>query len=616
MTEESTVSDYTTEIQCGSCEDEKATGYCRDCEEGLCDECIAAHRRVKFTRSHPIVPLDHDEPYTQTTPKKEVPNCPDHPSHTREIYCGRCSVVVCIKCAICLHREHGYDLLADVFPRHKEELVSNLKPVKQKLQTVEQALKAFDTRAKEINDQRATLEAHIHKEIDQLHQLLDQQRAQLVSELDMVSKEQIEIERNQLENSRTKASSLLAAVENTLQADTDLEIMEKKATICQEIQTVLTDSEVTSNTAKGQISITPFDVRLFNEALTTINIIRPTQEEQLSTSGVGMETQTPTSDYEPPVSQQETDIQFESDDIMPKSKRIKLSETPTDNQISIPKEEPTGMIKKLKSPWKIAHNSEDNVIITELQGNRVSIYDLNGQLIKTFGGKGSKKGKFNYPSGVAVDDEDNIYIAEYNGHRIQKFSQDGTFLLAAGTRGQGSLQFDTPDGVGYNKHNQKIYVCEEVNCRIQVLNKDLTLDKMFGKRGIGNEALNGPSGIDFDKDGNVYVADTENHRIQVFTPEGNFIRNFGTFKLGIRLQFPTDIAICHGTGMVYVTTITERPVMKFNKEGEYIGYLRGKSSKEGRFKRGSTGITISTDSTILVTDRGNGRVHTFSTSYL
>ena len=62
-------------------------------------------------------------------------------------------------CTIRLHQGHNYDLLADVFPKHKEELVSSLKPLKQKLDTVQQALKAFDTRAKDINDQRATLES-------------------------------------------------------------------------------------------------------------------------------------------------------------------------------------------------------------------------------------------------------------------------------------------------------------------------------------------------------------------------------------------------------------------------------------------------------------------------
>ena len=165
-----------TETQCDSCEDGKATGYCRDCEDMLCDECQAAHRRTKITRNHQIATLDKVQARAAniTSLKKITPTCPRHPENALKIYCETCSTLICTDCTIRLHQGHNYDLLADVFHKHKEELVSSLKPVKQKLHTVQQALKAFDTRAKEINDQRATLEAHIHKEIDQLHQLLDQ----------------------------------------------------------------------------------------------------------------------------------------------------------------------------------------------------------------------------------------------------------------------------------------------------------------------------------------------------------------------------------------------------------------------------------------------------------
>ena len=603
MAEKSIVSssvNVTTEAkQCGSCEDGmKATGYCRDCSEFVCDECQAVHKKLKIMKHHKIVTLNEFQAQAANLilPKKVIPNCPKHPENALKIYCETCSILICNDCTIRLHRDHNYDLLADAFSKHKEELVSSLKPVKQKLGTVQQALKSLDTRAK---DQRAALKDSINKEIEKLHQLLDKRKAQLENELDMLTSQQIETERNHLESFQTKMSNLLAEVESTLETGTNFEIMEKKATICHEIQTLLTDSKVVSDMCETQIYLCPADSDSFYKALTSVSIKtkRHSQEVTTSTKEITTETLQPTHEYRP------TDVidpQIESQDLMPKAKRIKVSETPT------------SMIKKLKYPWKVAHNSEGNIIVTEREGEKVSIFRSNGQPIRMFGGKGSKKGKFNCPSGVAVDDEDNIYIAEYNGHRVQKFSQDGTFLLATGTQGQESLQFDTPDGVGYNKYNGKIYVCEEVNCRIQILNRDLTFYRMFGKEGTKNEELNGPSGIDFDRDGNVYVADTDNHRIQVFTSEGNFIRKFGT---EIGLKEPTDIAICHDTGMVYVTTSKDQyPVWKFNEDGECVETFGGKGIREGQFKLGSSGITINTDGAIPVTDRGNGRVQIFSTS--
>ena len=134
-----------TETQCGSCEDGKATGYCRDCGDFLCDECQAAHKRVKLLRNHQLLTLKEIEKKAANfvPPKKDVPRCQKHNNKKLKIYCETCKELICSDCTIRLHRDHNYDLLPDVFPKHKEELVSSLKPLKQKLDTVQQALKSL-----------------------------------------------------------------------------------------------------------------------------------------------------------------------------------------------------------------------------------------------------------------------------------------------------------------------------------------------------------------------------------------------------------------------------------------------------------------------------------------
>ena len=229
-----------TETQCGNCEDDKATGYCRDCGDFLCDDCQAAHRK---TKNHQLLTLKELETQAASLvpPKKDAPRCPKHKNKKLKIYCETCKELICNDCTIRLHRDHNYDLLADVFHKHKEELVSSLKPVKQKLHTVQQALKAFDTRAKKINDQRATLEAHIHKEIDQLHQLLDQQRAQLVGELDMLTQQKLKTlaaQRDQVEITQVKLTSCLEYAESGLQTGTESEVVAIKAPVLKRIEQI------------------------------------------------------------------------------------------------------------------------------------------------------------------------------------------------------------------------------------------------------------------------------------------------------------------------------------------------------------------------------------------
>ena len=246
-----------TEKQCGNCEDDKATGYCRDCSEFVCDECQSMHKKIKKFKHHKIVTLKdlQDQASNLIPPKKITPTCPRHSENALKIYCETCSTfstcskiycetckeLICTDCTIRLHQGHNYDLLADVFHKHKEELVSSLKPVKQKLHTVQQALKAFDTRAKEINDQRATLEAHIHKEIDQLHQLLDQRRAQLVGELDMLTQQKLKslaAQRDQVEITQVKLISCLEYAEGGLQTGTESEVLAMKAPVLKRIEQI------------------------------------------------------------------------------------------------------------------------------------------------------------------------------------------------------------------------------------------------------------------------------------------------------------------------------------------------------------------------------------------
>ena len=134
-------------------------------------KCQDAHKLTKLTKNHQLLTLKEVETKAASLVphKKDGPHCQKHSNKKLKIYCETCKELICNDCTIHLHRDHNYDRLADVFPKHKEELVSSLKPLKQKLDTVQRALKAFDTRAKDINDQRATIEAHIHKEIDHLH---------------------------------------------------------------------------------------------------------------------------------------------------------------------------------------------------------------------------------------------------------------------------------------------------------------------------------------------------------------------------------------------------------------------------------------------------------------
>ena len=74
-----------------------------------------------------------------------------------------------------------------------------------------------------------------------------------------------------------------------------------------------------------------------------------------------------------------------------------------------------------------------------------------------------------------------------------------------------------------------MYVADTANHRIQVFSSNGTFISKWGKYGCRNGTLRSPEGIAVDHDGNVYVADTANNRIQVFSSNGTFISKWGGY---------------------------------------------------------------------------------------
>ena len=136
------------ETQCENCKKSIATGFCRDCRKFVCDKCIEVHQTWDDFASHKLVGLDEvrTEASSLVLPKKPIARCPKHPNKSLKIYCESCSELICKDCTIRLHQGHNFDLITEVLPKHKEEIVSSIEPVRQQLKTVEKGLQGIATR--------------------------------------------------------------------------------------------------------------------------------------------------------------------------------------------------------------------------------------------------------------------------------------------------------------------------------------------------------------------------------------------------------------------------------------------------------------------------------------
>jgi sugar lactone lactonase YvrE len=211
---------------------------------------------------------------------------------------------------------------------------------------------------------------------------------------------------------------------------------------------------------------------------------------------------------------------------------------------------------------RLASKGLHEVVVSEQGKDEVSLFNAFGSKRHSFGSYGCEEGQFDSPCGVTVDGMGNILVADCGNHRIQKFTAKGTFMTSVGSLGSGELQFYCPSDVAFNMTNNKVYVVDKNN-HVQILNSglvfkrtfwntytlrvidsDLTFHSIFGSLGDGQGEFNDPQGIACDSTGKVYVADSGNHRVQVFTAEGRFLSKFGVLGMGNEtVEYPISITI-------------------------------------------------------------------------
>lgn len=188
---------------------------------------------------------------------------------------------------------------------------------------------------------------------------------------------------------------------------------------------------------------------------------------------------------------------------------------------------------------------------------------------RIIGSSGSEPGKFNAPRGVAVAPDGTIYVADSRNHRIQRFSSDGELIttwgsfadILAGEAPAGT--FNEPWGIAVAEDGS-VFVSDTWNHRVQKFDADGNFISMWGFFGSSEspDGFWGPRGIAIDGD-KVFIADTGNKRIAIFDTNGNYITQFGKpgFDLGM-LDEPVGLAVGLN-GEIYVADTWNQRIQVF-----------------------------------------------------
>jgi DNA-binding beta-propeller fold protein YncE len=213
----------------------------------------------------------------------------------------------------------------------------------------------------------------------------------------------------------------------------------------------------------------------------------------------------------------------------------------------------------------VAADSKDRVYVFSRGEHPLMVFDRDGNFLTSWDGI-----SFNRPHGITVGPDDAVYCCDDRDHTVRKFSPESKLLLTLGTSGKpsdtgatsmdfrtirrGGPPFHYPTNLAVGPGGE-LYVSDGYgNARVHKFTAEGRLLLSWGEPGSGPGQFRLPHGIAVDRQGTVYVADRENSRVQLFTPDGKYLAEW------------TDVArpcqvFLDGPGNVYVAELGFRAGM-------------------------------------------------------
>ena len=261
---------------------------------------------------------------------------------------------------------------------------------------------------------------------------------------------------------------------------------------------------------------------------------------------------------------------------------------------------PKGM--KLESVSGVATDGEGNVLVfhRKKKGNPILVFTPDGKFLRSMGG-----GLFDSTHGLRCDANGNIWVTDNKNHTVVKFDPTGKVLLTLGKRGKKGTNeglFNRPADIAFAPDGSVFIADGYGNSRVVKLDPSGKFLLAWGKKGKGIGQFNLPHSVRLDSKGLLYVGDRENDRVQVFTQEGKFVRQFGGFAPHGLFITPDD--------RLFVADGRAHKVMIMTLEGKILHEWGTMGSEPGNFIL-PHGITVADDGAVYVAEIHGKRVQKF-----
>jgi streptogramin lyase len=216
-----------------------------------------------------------------------------------------------------------------------------------------------------------------------------------------------------------------------------------------------------------------------------------------------------------------------------------------------------------------------------------------------FGGYGQLAGELWYPQGIAVG-ANNVYVADGNNSRVEVYTLAGNYVQTIGrpAADRNNLtpgDFITTSYVAVDPATGDVFVTDWNAARVQVFAPDGTFLRTWGTPGGGPGQFSTPGGIAVSPDGKVYVVDVAS-RVEVFTEDGSFLAQWPA-----NLNTPRGISVDR-SGNVWISDFTAQQILEYTRSGKLLRTVQLPAPPRGGLF-GPYGTALEPNGNLWVADR-------------
>ena len=217
--------------------------------------------------------------------------------------------------------------------------------------------------------------------------------------------------------------------------------------------------------------------------------------------------------------------------------------------------------EQLNWPYGVTvdHNT-DNIYVADCSNNCVKVFDNSVKFVFKFGDKAGE-GKMFGPKGIVIC-RNTVLVSQFSDY-ILAYQLDGKFISRIGSIGSGELQFNNFWGLSTDEYNNDIYICDTNNHRIQIMSENFQYKSKFGK-----DVLHSPRDVKLYKD-NIFILDESNPCIHIFNKDLVLQKSVITRGEGQQVINPLFFFI-DKFGYILISDSGSNSILILNSEFEFI----------------------------------------------